>query len=132
MYGQAFRIALSYRFRRGELIILNEEEKIHLPEQNSARYLSNILKGNRWGSGHGRSLLVTTTLLENEFRLFEQMATIPEHGLLKDIKDVDVKDLLQMGRVVIEQKALIQLLGKHMDPTERRTYGGLHGIVQYL
>lgn len=41
------------------------------------------------------------------------MAEVGEHGLIKDIWDVDVKDLLETGRVVIEKGALDALLFAH-------------------
>ncbi|OCT45406.1 54S ribosomal protein yml6, mitochondrial [Cladophialophora carrionii] len=108
VYQQAFRIALSYRLRKNELIILDNQ--ITLPEDNSARFLNNIFEANQWGQGHGRSLLVTKTLEKYNPRVFEAMGTIGEHGELKDIEDVDVKDLLTSGRVVIERSALLRLL----------------------
>ena len=109
VYLQAFRVALSYRFRKNELIVL--ENKINLPEKNGARFLSNLFEANRWGQGHGRSLLVTMLGEEEEpGRVFEAMETIGEHGELKSHMDVDVKDLLTSGRVVIEEKALSTLV----------------------
>ncbi|KIX92388.1 uncharacterized protein Z520_11862 [Fonsecaea multimorphosa CBS 102226] len=119
VYHQAFRIALSYRFRRNELIILNN--KINLPGENSARFLNNIFEANCWGQGHGRSLLVTSTLESAGARIFEEMESIGEHGDLKDIEDVDVKDLLTSGRVVIERSALLSLLCKEQTFKENGT-----------
>ncbi|KIX08759.1 50S ribosomal protein L4 [Rhinocladiella mackenziei CBS 650.93] len=113
VYAQAFKIALSYRYRKGELIIL--DNKIRLPENTGARFLNNVFEANRWGKGNGRSLLVTSTLEAGDPEIFKEMREIGEHGSLKDIKDVDVKDLLETGRVVIEQSALLNLLTKHLD-----------------
>ena len=110
IYQQAFRVALSYRLRRNELIILDNE--IDLPQDNTARFLNNIFEANQWGAGHGRSLLVTETLEESNPRLFEVMGTVGDHAELKDIEDVDVKDLLTNGRVVIERSALLKVLCK--------------------
>ncbi|KIW86526.1 50S ribosomal protein L4 [Fonsecaea pedrosoi CBS 271.37] len=119
VYHQAFRIALSYRFRRNELIILND--KINLPTGNGARFLNNIFEANCWGQGYGRSLLVTSTPESSGARIFEEMETIGEHGDLKDIEDVDVKDLLTSGRVVIERSALLSLLCKEQTFKENGT-----------
>ncbi|OAP62594.1 50S ribosomal protein L4 [Fonsecaea erecta] len=119
VYHQAFRIALSYRFRRNELIIL--DNKINLPDGNSARFLNNIFEANYWGQGHGRSLLVTSTPESSGARIFDEMDTIGEHGELKDIEDVDVKDLLTSGRVVIERSALLSLLCKEQTFKENGT-----------
>ncbi|KIW21573.1 50S ribosomal protein L4 [Exophiala spinifera] len=121
VYAQAFRIALSYRHRKGELVILNDE--IKLPSEDvGARWLNNLFEANHWGKAHGRSLLVTATRQEQEPRIFDEMEQIGEQGVLKDTEDVDVKDLLETGRVVIEKEALVSLLlklgGSH--PSELR------------
>ncbi|KIW38865.1 50S ribosomal protein L4 [Exophiala oligosperma] len=109
VYAQAFRVALSYRHRKGELVILNN--KIQLPSEDlGARWLNNLFEANHWGKAHGRSLLVTATREEKEPRIFDEMDQIGEHGVLKDFEDVDVKDLLETGRVVIEKEALVSLL----------------------
>ena len=108
VYDLAWRTALSYRYRRGELIVL--ENKIGLPRGTGGRLLSNIFEGNQWGKGNGRSLLVTERLRE---RLFREMGEVGEHGLVKDIHDVDVKDVLETGRIIIEKHALDSLLYAH-------------------
>jgi large subunit ribosomal protein L4 len=108
VYDLAWRTALSYRYKKGELIIL--DNKIVLPRHTGGRLLNNIFEGNQWGKGNGRSLLVTENHRE---RLFREMEDVGEHGLVKDIYDVDVKDLLETGRIVIEQKALDALLFAH-------------------
>jgi len=110
VYLQAFRTALSYRFRKNELIILDSKSKLHLPEDNGARFLDNLFRANRWGTGHGRSLLVTKLGVDEQpGRIFEEMESVGEHGEIKTHEDVDVKDLLMFGRVVIEERALRSL-----------------------
>lgn len=54
-------------------------------------------------------------------RFFYHMTTIPEHGVVKDLFDVDVKDLLEKGRVIIEKGALDCLLVAHMYDLGLRT-----------
>ena len=108
VYDLAWRTALSYRYRRGELIIL--DDKITLPKPLGGRYLANIFEGNQWGRGYGRTLLVTENFRE---RLFREMAEVGEHGLVKDMHDVDVKDILETGRIVVEKEALDTLLRAH-------------------
>lgn len=131
VYDQAFKIALSYRFRRGELIIL--DEGIDLPEGNSGRFLNNIFEGHQWGRGNGRSLLVTSTPEAEDPRLFKEMRSIGEHGMLKDLEDVDVKDLLETGRVVIEREALFMLFLKHSKSLEGKKRSSAQSeIVRYL
>ncbi len=108
VYDLAWRMALSYRYKKGELIIL--DDTITLPRGSGARLLNNIFEGNQWGRKNGRSLLVTEMRRE---RLFREMEEVGEHGLVKDIYDVDVKDLLETGRIVIEKHALDTLLFAH-------------------
>ncbi|EHY53264.1 Large ribosomal subunit protein uL4m [Exophiala dermatitidis] len=131
VYYQAFKIALSYRHRKGELTVL--DNGIALPSNTGARFLNNVFEANNWGKAHGRSLLVTSTPESQYPELFDEMEQVGEHGSLKDIDDVDVKDLLETGRIVIERTALEALLGKHLTflsgperEAERRR------IAQYL
>jgi large subunit ribosomal protein L4 len=112
VYDLAWRTALSYRYNRGELTVV--DNPISLESPLGARYLTNIFQGNGWGSGFGRSTLVTTAFRE---RLFRQMG-LPEmlrHGVVKDMFDVDVKDLLTTGRIVIEKRALDTILKAHIS-----------------
>ena len=55
-------------------------------------------------------MLVTDTIPET---LGAAMKDVGEHGLVKDIEDVDVKDMLETGRIVIERRALDALLIAH-------------------
>lgn len=118
VYDLAWRTALSYRYRRGELIIL--DNKISLERHTGARLLTNIFNGNEWGAGFGRSTLVTSAYRE---RLFREMAEIRTHGIVKDMFDVDVKDLLETGRIVIEKQALDTILKAHTSDI-----GGKHSM----
>lgn len=108
VYDLAWRTALSYRYRRGELIVV--DNKIHLEKDASEWKLVNIFENQQWGQGHGRALLITKVVRE---KLFNAMAEIGEHGVAKDMYDVDVKDLLETRRVIIEKQALDTLLAAH-------------------
>lgn len=117
VYDQAWRTALSYRYRKGELVIV--DDKFVLPGAATARFLANFFVDNRWGKGYRRSLLVTDKI---EPKLGDAMKDVGEHGLIKDIEDVDVKDMLETGRIVIERRALDALLMTHSsDITGRIT-----------
>jgi large subunit ribosomal protein L4 len=123
MYQQAYWIALSYRMRRNELVIL--DNKIDIPEDKTGRYIENLLSGNRWSQG--RTLLVTDTLMEENPGMFQTMETVGDHAELKDFEDVDVKDFLMGARVVIERTALLRVLcrarffDKELDPPDLET-----------
>lgn len=110
IYDIAWRTALSYRYRRGELVVIDPDSPVAIPRGTGGRLLSNIFEANHWGKADGRSLLVTQLYRK---RLFEGMDTIGEHGLVKDLDDVDVKDLLETGRIIIEKNALDTLLVAH-------------------
>ena len=108
VYDQAWRTALSFRYRKGELFVV--DDKIAMPNNASARFLANLFQDNRWGKGYRRSLVVTDIIPDD---LASAMKDVGEHGLVKDIEDVDVKDMLETGRIVIERKALDALLVAH-------------------
>ena len=110
VYDLAWRTALSYRYRRGELIVLGDN--ISIRGQTGTGFLSNVFEGNQWGSGFGRSTLVTSTY---RAPLFKEMGETKRHGIVKDMFDVDVKDLLETGRIVIEKQALDTILRAHMS-----------------
>lgn len=126
VYDRAWRTALSYRYRKGELLIV--DGLMGLEDGQTARFLANWFEQNKFGKGFGRSTLVTgRALIEDEdvkpgqtpksdpvgLLLAEAMDQLGVHGTLKDIKDVDVKDLLDTGRVIMEEKVLDALLLAH-------------------
>ena len=110
VYDLAWRTALSYRYKMGQLIVV--DNKIALERHTGVRLLENIFAGNGWGNKEGRSTLVTTAWRE---KLFREMAEIGRHGVVKDMYDVDVKDLLKTGRVIIEKQALDTILLAHIS-----------------
>lgn len=110
VYDLAWRTALSYRYRKGELIVIGDA--IGVPDEPAPTVLEGIFVGNSWGRGQGRSTLVTTL---PEERLYSSMEEIGHHGLVKDILDIDVKDLLETGRIIIEKEALESLLLVHQS-----------------
>ncbi|KFY61974.1 hypothetical protein V497_02678 [Pseudogymnoascus sp. VKM F-4516 (FW-969)] len=109
MYDLAWRTALSYRYRRGQLIICEDGFDI---EYARASYLKKVFAHNGFGSAEGRSLVITTGERENLFWAFEHAGE--EGAALLDV-EVDVKDLLEMGRVIIEKSALDNLLRDHQS-----------------
>lgn len=110
VYDLAWRTALSYRYRRGELIVIGD--KISIRGKAGIGFLTEVFQGNQWGSGFGRSTLVTSTYRPP---LFKDMGELKRHGIVKDMFDVDVKDLLETGRIVMEKQALDTILRAHMS-----------------
>lgn len=107
MYDLAWRTALSYRYRRGELIIVRGKMEIG---EGRAGLVGEIFERNGWGNAAGRSLLVCHGKREN---LFKAMEGAGEHGRALQVDDVDVKNLLETGRVIVERHALAQMLREH-------------------
>lgn len=110
VYDLAWRTALSYRFRRGELIIVDNAMEIESP---STRLLEHILKYQaKQRGGKGRSLLVT---LEERPMLEQALEELDsgDQALLWD--EVDVKNLLEGSRVLIERAALNNILLTHQE-----------------
>jgi large subunit ribosomal protein L4 len=119
VYDLAWRTALSYRYRRGQLIIV--DDNIGIPRGSSPYLLQEIFATHSWGKKHGRSLLITEIKKE---RLFKAMAEVGEHGQVLNRADVDVKDLLETGRLIIEKKALDRMLSRHSKDLKTRAPKG--------
>ncbi|CAN8095409.1 unnamed protein product [Discula destructiva] len=133
VYDLAWRTALSYRYRRGELIITEDGMELPLPEDFLAlaqegrlgqeledsyvvRYMGQMMKVLRWGEHHGRTTFVTT---EHRPNLFTSLDVAKIHGRAINLNDVehplDVKNLLETGRIVMERSALNAILRRHQS-----------------
>lgn len=87
--------------------------------------IDEIMAQNRWGNADGRSLIVTRDRLD---RLWGAMTDSRDgrerkgegrHGKVRREDEVDVKDLLTLGRVVIEKRALDSILKEHESDLRR-------------
>lgn len=113
MYDLAWRTALSYRYRRGELILVEDNVDIEMAEP---RWITKIMERNHWGNADGRSLIITKEWKQN---LFEALAFAGREGRAKTQADVDVKDILELGRIIIEKRALDSILKSHSSDLNR-------------
>ena len=113
IYDLAWRTALSYRYKRGELIVVRNDDDI---EMNEPRWMKKIMERNHWGNADGRSLIVTRDMLPN---LFAALSGCPEDGRVRTEADVDVKNLLEFGRIIIEKRALDSILKNHSSDLNR-------------
>ncbi|TVY89570.1 54S ribosomal protein yml6, mitochondrial [Lachnellula willkommii] len=109
MYDLAWRTALSWRYRKGDLIICEDGMEL---EQAGTKFVKAIFKHNRWGKEDGRSLLITGGESENLYKALENAG---EDGRVKMEHEVDVKDLLELGRIIIEKQALDRILKDHQS-----------------
>ncbi|KAK6078332.1 54S ribosomal protein yml6, mitochondrial [Seiridium cupressi] len=130
VYDLAWRTALSYRYRRGELVVCQDGMELPLPTELEqlvsngqirneelingfkARWVKQVLERNEWGRQNGRSTIITGSWRDN---LFEAMDLVPNYGRALDVDDVDVKDLLETGRLVVERSALMEMIDRHQS-----------------
>jgi large subunit ribosomal protein L4 len=109
VYDLAWRTALSYRYRKGELIIVDNAMELEMPSASLLRW---VFDNNKWGQRYGRSILVT---LQDRPLLAKALEDAPKEGWTGKWNEVDVKDILTTGRVVIERPALKNILLSHQD-----------------
>ena len=115
----------------GELIVLDNEAEI--PQQiykgSRERWLRDLLRHNHMGHPNRRTLFVTSALRE---RLFESLEKEGREARALEVGDVDVKDLLELGRVCVERGALERIFreresdlapAEKLRAWERRTRG---------
>ncbi|EMC98452.1 hypothetical protein BAUCODRAFT_67531 [Baudoinia panamericana UAMH 10762] len=115
IYHLAWRTALSYRYRKGELLLIDGQADITgVHEDSLERYTRDLLRHNRFGHADGRTLFVTLERREGLFRALEGERMGREARAL-EVWDVDVKDLLELGRVVVEREALEWVLEEHQE-----------------
>jgi large subunit ribosomal protein L4 len=141
IYDLAWRTAFSYRYRRGELIIV---DSISLPDGAGPRFFKSAFGVNNWGNANGRSMLVSgyrplltdaqrEKMVRLQSRRDEALPRLVEHDrreedLSRMVKamedcgadgrflvqeDLDVKNVLEMGRIIIEKSALDYLMMRH-------------------
>ncbi|KAK4242293.1 ribosomal protein L4 domain-containing protein [Achaetomium macrosporum] len=127
VYDLAWRTALSYRYRRGELIVTEDGLELPLPDdflqlaeagllgrelEDSfvRKYVGELMTSLQWDKAHGRTTFITGDRRPN---LFTGMDIAGENGRALELEDVDVKDLLETGRIVIERAALREMIKEH-------------------
>ena len=120
IYDFAWRIALSYRYRMGQLVVLEDKadlSKVH--DASRSRYLREMLQHNRMGNADGGSLFITAKERKSLANTLEE-DNLGKHASCVSIEDVDVKDLLERGRLVVEREALEWMLRAHQSDLDNR------------
>lgn len=116
MYDKAWRIALSYRYSRGELFIIDND--ISIPQDASPHLIHRIFENNYWRKrGTGGATLITERADE---KLFSTVHEAGGRAKILSRDDVDVKDLLETGRLVIEKRALDRILSAHSKDLKKK------------
>ena len=126
IYDLAWRTALSYRYRRGELMIV---QKFNEEDVAGWRWMDKVMRWNHLGKQDGKSMIITRKSPGN---LLAAMNTGPgasggKNGQAKADFDVDVKDLLKLGRVVIEKRALDSMLREHSSDLNINVPSAVYG-----
>jgi large subunit ribosomal protein L4 len=123
IYDLALRTALSYRWKRGELVVVNNKLDIpsNISEKDEIYWVKHCFNSLGWGNDHGRSFLITNPPhADKENRLARTLnEECGEHGRARTVYDVDVKNLLEMGRLVIAEGALKQLFQMYRSDIPR-------------
>jgi large subunit ribosomal protein L4 len=88
IYDLAWRTAISFRYRRSELLVVDGTLEIQEPDASLANA---ILKKYGWGNEGSRSLLITAETRPN---LADAMKNLGAEGRVLEADDVDVKDLV--------------------------------------
>ncbi|KAF4120623.1 large subunit ribosomal protein L4 [Geosmithia morbida] len=128
VYDKAWRTALSYRYRRGELLVCEDGMDLAMPadfelvadkflkdglrETYMAKYMTGVLGDLGLGKADGRTLFVTS---DRRQRLFDAIEQVPWEGRALDLDDVDVKDLLEDGKVILERSVLKEMIDRHQS-----------------
>lgn len=128
VYDKAWRTALSYRYRRGELLVCEDGMELAMPsdfdmvadkflkdglrESYMAKYMTGVLGDLGLGKADGRTLFITG---DRRQRLFDAMEQVPWEGRALDLEDVDVKDLLEDGKVILERSVLKEMIDQHQS-----------------
>ncbi|EME47812.1 hypothetical protein DOTSEDRAFT_125104 [Dothistroma septosporum NZE10] len=122
IYDLAWRTALSYRYRMGDLIVTDSEIDVPgVSESSLERYVRDVLKWNGLGREGSKTLFVTDNRREGLFSALEGN-NMHRHARALEVEWVDVKDLLETGRVVVERTALEALFEEHesdLGPRQR-------------
>nr|OQO18183.1 hypothetical protein B0A51_13771 [Rachicladosporium sp. CCFEE 5018] len=130
VYDRAMRTAISYRYRKGELFVLEDEAEIYdVGRESLERYTKDFLRWQGWGHAGGRTLFVTREQRE-DFEWALSRETMGREARVLECEWVDVKDVLEMGRVVVERRALDWLFREHESdlPKEGRLMRALRDL----
>ncbi|KTW31015.1 50S ribosomal protein L4 [Pneumocystis jirovecii RU7] len=100
IYYLAMRTALSARYRRGQIIVINHT--FELPTHKT-KAMVNVIKTYGWDYDGGGTVFIMYARREN---FIYSTANLGKHCIVRNVKEVSVKDLLMKERIIIERKAL--------------------------
>lgn len=121
VYDRAWRTALSYRYRMGQMIVVDGEAEVDVSIGSLERYTKDLLRYHNFGHNGGRTLFVTAERRDNlAYALSRER--MGREAKAVEVDFVDVKDLLEMGRIIVERDALEEMFFDHesdLGPNER-------------
>ncbi|UKZ45945.1 hypothetical protein TrVGV298_000139 [Trichoderma virens] len=100
-------------------LVADKYLKDGLREAYLKKYMSGVLSTLGLGREDGRTLFVTG---DRRDRLYEAMEQVPLEGRALDLEDVDVKDLLETGKVVMERSVLREMIEQHQSDLVSRIF----------
>lgn len=104
-------------------IVAGKFLKDGLRETYLKKYMTSVLGNLGLGRADGRTLFVTG---DRRDRLYEAMEQVPWEGRALDYEQVDVKDLLETGKVVMERSVLKEMIEQHQsDLVSRIVFNGV-------
>lgn len=103
----------------GRLRGVGMEESTELEDGFVRRYMREVMAGLQWGRDHGRTTFITGKRRPN---LFTSLDVAGEEGRALEVEDVDVKDLLETGRIVVERAALKEMIKRHQSDLVSNIY----------
>ncbi|KAF2161023.1 hypothetical protein M409DRAFT_28630 [Zasmidium cellare ATCC 36951] len=130
VYDLAWRTALSYRWKMGQLLVTDSEVDIPGVHENSwERYMRDVLAWNKLGRSGGRTLFVADDWREGLFSALEGEG-MEKQARARTVDTMSVKDLLLDGRLVVERKALeTMLVGHETDLSPQQKLGAWERMV---
>lgn len=106
-------------------LVADKYMKDGLREAYLKRYVTGMLEALNLGKASGRTLFVTGDRRE---QLYEAMEQVPWEGRALEYDDVDVKDLLETGKVVVERSVLKEMIENHQSDLVSRVV--MQGFVK--
>ncbi|KAG5519859.1 hypothetical protein PMAC_000135 [Pneumocystis sp. 'macacae'] len=100
VYYLAIRTALSARYKRGQVVVINHT--FELPTHKT-KAMVNVIKTYDWDHDSGGAVFVMYARRKNFIYSTENLG---KHCIIRNVKELSVKDLLMKERIVIERKAL--------------------------
>lgn len=116
-------MALSYRYKQGELVVTESNiEVAGVAESSLERYIKDVLRWNgmaRGQVGGGRTLFLTMERREGLYKALREPG-MRAHAKMEEVDWVDVKNLLEGRRVIVERAALETLFEEHESDLPER------------